>query len=121
MFDYFCIRIESGQVRSGQSENGCPSLRYAIMIERSTYVGMINVRREEQDWKQVVHMTVREVGRDRLVSLEFATRETHKIGYISKGNTYIHTSTAASTSSLDTVTYRTKYNLTLHAKKCTTN
>ena len=40
---------------------------HAIMIGRSTYVGMIIVGRAEQPEKAPSNMVTREVGRDRLV------------------------------------------------------
>ena len=51
---------------------------YAIMIESSTYVGIITVSRAEQDWKAASDMVTREVGRDRLVRASFPRRESYK-------------------------------------------
>ena len=51
---------------------------YAIMIDSSTYVGMITVRRAEQYSKAWSDMVTREVGRDRLVRAWLARRESYK-------------------------------------------
>jgi hypothetical protein len=50
----------------------------AIMIEKSTYVGMITVGRAMQTQKAKYDMVTREVGRDRLVSLRLSRRESYK-------------------------------------------
>jgi len=48
------------------------------MIGSSTYVGMITVRRAEQESKARLDMVTREVGRDRLVRATFTRRELYK-------------------------------------------
>jgi hypothetical protein len=51
---------------------------YAIMIESSTYVGMITVRRARQPEKAPRDMVTREVGRDRKVRASLPSRESYK-------------------------------------------
>jgi hypothetical protein len=51
---------------------------YAVMIGSSTYVGMITVRRAQQEEKAWSDMVTREVGRDRLVRARLSRWESYK-------------------------------------------